>query len=199
MGFFGFGKKKDVKQEIASEIAVSALAYRFELGETNSRLCGHAAVEIVYLLLHLVDREAFKIFGPTRRNEVFDEISVTAIYDYASALFKPGTAANTVNSVSKQMYTDMNDRQSIYAACKSISGDVWPGRGTMVFACDYYIHRALERTDRTDVDGVLRGEQDVTAANSDAFPDPDNTLKLSLYVLNSMSKLRIPEKLRKLV
>jgi hypothetical protein len=45
MGFFGFGKKKDVKQEIASEIAVSALAYRFELGETNSRLCGHAAVE----------------------------------------------------------------------------------------------------------------------------------------------------------
>ena len=189
---------EDVKQEIARWIVVSAIAYRNQLEKTNPQTAGHAAVEILYLLLHLVDREAFKIFGPARRNEVFDEISATAIYEYVRALFIPDTASNIVNSVRKKMYANMNDRQAIYAACKSLTGDPWPSRGTMAFACDYFIYRALGRTDRTDVDGVLRGEEDVTAANSDAFPDPDNTMVLALYIIDCMPNLRIPERLRKL-
>lgn len=199
MSLFTNSSPEQVCQKIASEIVVSALDYRLELDETNPRIAGHAAVEIAYLLLHLVDREAFKVLGPAGRNDIFDKISKIVISDYARALFKPTTSSNSVTSVSRKMFDDMNDRQSIYGACQALTGDPWPSRGTMIFACDYFIYRALEQTDRTDVDGVLRGEQDVTEANHDAFPDMDHTMTLAVYILNCMSKLRIPEKLRKLV
>ena len=50
------------------------------------------------------------------------------------------------------MYT-LNLGQSIYAQCKSLVGPL-PGRGTMVFALSFFVHRALGHTDRTDADGV---------------------------------------------
>ncbi len=162
---------EDVKREIARWIVVSAVLYQNHLEKTEPRTARHAAVEILYILLHLVDREASKVFGLARRNEVFDEILATAIYEYVRVLSKPDTPPSIVNSVRKEMYANMNDRQAIYAACKSLAGDPWPSRGTMAFACAYFIYRALERTDRTDVDGVLRGEEDVTADRG-CTPEP---------------------------
>ena len=92
----------------------------------------------------------------------------------------------------------MNDRQSTYAVCQSLTGDPWPSRGTMVFACGYFIHRALGRTDRTDVDEILRGDRDVTEADMDVFPDNEQTLKLAIYIGNCAAELRLADSLKRL-
>jgi hypothetical protein len=174
---------------------VSSLAYRTQLDETNPQQTGKAAGEITYLLLHLVDRTAFQVLGADRRNETFDTIANIAIGDYARALFKAATPSDVVVSVGKKMLDDMNGRQPTYGACQSLMGE---SRGTMVFACGYFIHRALGRTDRTDVDGILRGEQDVTEADMDAFPDMEQTLKLAIHIGTYATELRLADNLKRL-
>jgi len=196
MSLFRKRSPEDVCQEIASKIVVSSLAYRTRLDEANSSLTGNAAAEITYLLLHLVDRSAFQVLGAAERNESFDTIANIAISDYSRALFKPTTPSDVVASVSMNMLQDMNDRQSTYGACQSLTGDPWPSRGTMVFACAYFIHRALGRTDRTDVVGILRGEQDITEAEMDAFPDMDQTMKLAIHIGTSANELRLADRLK---
>ncbi len=124
MGIFSFFSDptpEEVIQKLAKEIATYALEYRLQLDETDPRLVGHAAIEIVYLLLHLFNN-MFKALGPVGRDDLLDEIHATAIYEYASALFKPNTASNIVDSVCKEMYADMNDRWLIYTECHSLTG-----------------------------------------------------------------------------
>lgn len=198
MSLFGKRSPENVCQEIASKIVVSSLSYRTQLDEANPQLTGNAAAEIAYLLLHLVDRTAFQVLGAAGRNEIFDKIAIIAIGDYARALFKSTTPSDVVVSVGVKMLDDMNDRQSIYAACQSLTGEPWPSRGTMVFACGYFIHRALGRTDRTDVDAILRGEENVAEADMDAFPDMEQTLKLAIHIGNSATELRLVDRLKPL-
>ena len=201
MGMLSLFRKrspKEVYQEIASKIVVSSLAYRTELGETNPQLTGDAGAEIAYLLLHLVDRTAFQILGAAGRNETFDTIAKIVIAEYARALFRPTTPSDVVTSIGMKMLDDMNERQSTYAVCQSLTGDPWPSRGTMVFACGYFIHRALGRTDRTDVDGIVKGERDVTEADMDAFPDMEQTLKLAVHIGTCAAELKLADSLKRL-
>lgn len=198
MSLFRKRSPQDIYQEIASKIVVSSLAYRTELDETNPQLTGNACAEIAYLLLHLVDRTAFQILDAPRRNETFDTISKIVIRDYARALFKSTTPSDVVVSVGVKMVADMNDRQSTYAVCQSLTGDIWPSRGTMVFACGYFMHRALGRTDRTDVDEILRGHRDVTEAHMDAFPEYDQTIKLAIHIGTYAAQLQLADSLKRL-
>ncbi len=201
MGIMSLFRKRlpeDVYKEIASKIVISSLAYRGKLVETNPQLTGDAGAEIAYLLLHLVDRTAFQVLRTPQRDETIDAISKIVIGDYSRALFRPTTPSDVVVSTGMKMLDDMNNRQSIYAACQSFTGDPWPSRGTMVFACGYFIHKALGKTDRTGVDGILRGERDVTEANMGAFPDTEDALKLAIYVGTCAEELKLAEVLKKL-
>lgn len=198
MSLFRKRSPEDVYQEIASKIVVSSLAYRTELDEANPQLTGDAGAEIAYLLLHLVDRTAFQVLGAARRDETFDAIAKIVIGDYSRALFRPTTPSDVVVSTGMKMLDDMNDRQSTYAACQSLTGDPWPSRGTMVFACGYFIHKALGRTDRTDVDGILSGGRDVTEAEMDAFPDMEQTLKLAIHIGAAAAELKLADRLKRL-
>lgn len=199
MSLFRKRSPENVYQEIASKIVVSSLAYRTELDKTNPQLTGDAGAEIAYLLLHLVDRTAFQVLGAARRNEAFDAIAKIVIGDYSRALFRPTTPSDVVASIGIKMFNDMNDRQSVYASCESFMGDPFPSRGTMVFACAYFIHRALERTTRTDVESILRGDRDVTEADTDAFPDMDQTVKFAIHIGTSAAELKLAEGLKRLM
>jgi hypothetical protein len=198
MSLFRNCSPEDVYKEIASKIVVSALAYRTELDETNPQLTGNAGAEIAYLLLHLVDRTAFQILGAAGHDETFDAIAKIVISDYARALFRPTTPSDVVVATGMKMLDDMNDRQSTYAACQSLMGDPWPSRGTMVFACGYFVHRALGRTDRTDVGSILRGDRDVAVADMDAFPDVEQTLKQAVYIGAFAAELKLADRLKRL-
>ncbi|MCD4828974.1 MAG: hypothetical protein K8R90_06045 [Candidatus Cloacimonetes bacterium] len=201
MGIFSMFRKRsseDIYQEIASKIVVSSLSYRMQLDETDPQLTGNAAAEVAYLLLHLVDRAAFQVLGEAGRNVAFDRIAKIVISDYAHALFKLSTPPDVVADVGAKMLDDMNDRQLSYAACHTFTESPWPSRGTMVFACGYFIHRALGRTNRTDVDAILRGEENVTEYNIDAFPDLEQTLKLSIHLSNIAATLRLADCLKRL-
>ena len=198
MSLFRKRSPEDVYQDIASKIVVSSLAYRTELNETNPKLVGDAGAEIAYLLLHLVDRTAFQILGADVRNEIFDTIAQIVIAEYARALLRPTTPSDMVASIGMKMLDDMNDRQSIYSVCQSLTGDPFPSRGTMVFACGYFIHRALGRTDRNDVDEILRGNRDITEDDIDVFPDIEDITKLAIYIGTCAVELRLADSLKKL-
>lgn len=198
LSFFTNSSPEAVYQKLAKDVVFFALYHRSRFGETNPRLTADASAEIVYLLLHLVDQHAFKILGPTKRNEVFDRVAELAIYEYSSSLFKKSTTSNVVDTHVRIMYNNLDQRQVTYSYCKTLTGDPWPSRGTKIFACSYFTHKALERTDRADVDAVLRGEQDVSEDNMDAFPDMDDILIFAQSIIGYIEKSRIPQRLNRL-
>lgn len=198
MSLFRKRSPKDVYKDIASTIVVSSLAYRTELDETNPKLTGDVGAEIAYLLLHLVDRQAFQVLGVVQREETFDAIAKIVIGDYSLALFCPTTPSDLVVLTEMKMLYDMSSRQSTYAACQSLTGDSWPSRGTMIFACGYFIHKALGRTDRTDVDDILRGDRDVTEADTNVFPGIQDMMKLNIHILSYAAELKLADRLKRL-
>lgn len=201
MGILSIFRKptpEEIYQEIASKIVIASLMYRTSLDKVNAKLSAEAGAEFAYLLLHLTDRAAFQIFGHPRREKVFNEISKRVIDDYSRSIFRSTVPEDIVPNLKASMIINMNDRQDIYGQCTSLTDDVFPRRGTMIFALAYFIHLALQRTSRTDVDDILCGRKDLTEADLDDFPDIENTLMLSVRFGTAAKKMRINDTLKKL-
>ena len=82
MGILSFFRKpvpEEIYEEIASRIILSSFQYRSYLCEDNNKLSADAGAEFAYLLLHIVDRAAFELFGPKRSEEILEEISKIVI------------------------------------------------------------------------------------------------------------------------
>jgi hypothetical protein len=138
------------------------------------------------------------MLGSTHRNVVFDEISKIVIADYCKAVLRPTTPESKALVLASGMMDDMNDRQGIYGQCTSLVGDHGPSVGTMVFALGYFVHLALQRTPRKDVDDILCGRRKLTKAENDDFPKFDDLLMLASHFGASLRELRINDSLRKL-
>ena len=202
MGIFSILKKSshgEIYNDIASKIVLASLTYRTKIDDENLKLTAKAGAEFSYLLLHVVDRELFKILGEEKRYEAFDAIAATVIGGYCKSIMQPSTPDDVLVSIGKNMFDDMNNRQVIYSKCKSIIGDSFPSKGTMVFALGYFIHLSLGRTSRKDVDKVLIGDVDVTNNNNDAFPDSAELLKLSIYFGAFLKTSRLEKTIKRLL
>ena len=189
----------DIYKEIADNIILASLNYRNSIEDVpNMKLTADAGAEYAYLLLHVIDRAAFKLLGEELRNEVFDGISKIVLANYCKAVLRPTTPESKVQSSPYNMMNDLNDRQVIYGQCASLTGDSGPSRGTIGFALAYFVHLALQRTSRKDVDDILCGRRNLTKAEMDDFPGSDEILILTLHVGASLRALRINDSLRKL-
>lgn len=199
MGLFSlFGSKsaEDVYTSVAQNIVVCALLYSKELGEENNKRSADAGAEIIYLLMHILDRTAFSCLGPEKRNTVFDSVAEIALDDYVRAVLSKAPLEFQAD-VKMQMFEDLEARQSIYGRCNSLAGE-FPSKGTMTFALSHYVHKALELTKRDDVDGVLAGDQDVTNENIDAFPDFSKVLEDTIWVTNMIKEINFEKELKNL-
>lgn len=92
----------------------------------------------------------------------------------------------------------LNLRQSIYAQCESLVGESFPGKGTMVFAFCFFVHRALGHTDRNDVDDILIGKSDLSNSDLEDFPELPVIMQAAITVGSMVSALRIPDDLKHL-
>jgi len=204
MGLFSRLSKRtpeEVYRTVAQKIVAASLRYRLDLPTTNSKLSANAGAEVAYFLLHVVDRETFRLLGVSRRDTVFDEIAKIVISAYAEATLTPDAPDDVLLDVAVEMMSTMNSRQSIYAQCKSLLGEQLPGhRGTMLFALCFFIHRALGKTDRADVDvdDILTGERDVGDSDMNDFPDIQEIFQTAVRIGTLLNNLRIPDDLKRL-
>ncbi len=184
-------------QNIASDIVLAARKYRVEAPTSGDEKSADAGAEIIYLLLHVLDRQAFNDLSDSRRDKVFDKVSVIAISDYVKSVIKKDATSDFKDNLTTQMMHTLDERQLIYAQCNSITGD-FPNSGTMVFVLGFYIHKALGKTDRNDVDEILVGKGNLSDADIKDFPDPVELVDLSVKVTVAITESQIAENLKHL-
>lgn len=202
MGLFSLSSKQapeEVYRTVARKIVTASLRYRLDLSASNNKRSADAGAEMAYFLLHIVDRETFRLQGASRRDSVFDEISKIVISDYARTVLTTNAPDNVLLEVATDMMEMLNSRQSIYAQCTSLLGESLPGhKGTMLFALCFFVHRALGKTDRTDVDGILTGKRDLSDSDLSDFPGIQVIFEAANVVGTTLTNLRIPDDLKRL-
>ena len=201
MGLFSlFSKRKpeEIYRSIAQKTVVAALRYRQDISAPNNKVSADAGAEMLYLLLHLVDRQAFGLLGTSQRDAVFDEVSQIAVADYARAILNVNAPQNVLIHNAEQMMNTLNLRQSIYAQCESLVGESFPSKGTMVFAFRFFVHRVLGHTDRNDVDDILTGKRDLSDSDLEDFPKLSDIMQAAITVGTMVSALRIHDDLKHL-
>lgn len=126
MGLFSLFRKsthQEICRSIADKIVLCALKYSDSIEDVESlQLTADAGAEYAYLLLHIVDRLAFKVLGKDGRNLVYDEVSKLVLDSYCRAVLRPSTPDSKILTLSEKMLTDLNSRQLIYSQCKSLTG-----------------------------------------------------------------------------
>jgi hypothetical protein len=68
----------------------------------------------------------------------------------------------------------------------------------MVRALAYFVHFAMQRTSRTDVDEIICGHKDITKDDLKDFPNFEQTTTLVIHVGTSIGALGIKDLLKKL-
>lgn len=202
MGFFSLFRKQkpeDVCRSIAQKIVLASLRYRQDIPASDNKLSADVGAELVYFLLHVVDREAFHLLGASRRDTVYDEITKTVIADYARAVLTSNAPEELFLQFVEQMLDDLNSRQSIYAQCDSIVEDSFPSSGTMVFAFCFFVHQALGHTNIPD-DDFLVGKRNLSVSDlmKNDFPDSQFKMQTAVSIGSTLTTLGIPDELRRL-
>ena len=187
MGLFSLFKKDPDKiyYILAKNIVESALIYKEQVVAPSYKSSSNAGAEVIYLLMHLLDRESFNILGAAQRNKVFDEVLRQVITLYS--LVDSETILKTIDS-----------RQELYGQLDSISGDGFPSRGTIIFAFCFFVHKALQKTFRNDLDDVLLGKKDVDKSNAKDFPDFEETMEALIFITAVLGELEIAKHLKEL-
>jgi len=186
MTIFNLFRKEDpekVYEQIGHGIVMSSLQYRQEIETSNERYSADAGAEIAYFLLHMFDKQLFEQVGPKARDKIFDKVAIKVLGDYARAVLKPETPIEIVLQLGKSMLDTLNERQRIYSKCQCLvrKDFPFPSRGTTVFALSFYIHKALRKTSRDDVDEILCGKRDIDNSELEHFPDYRDILKVYVY------------------
>jgi len=201
MSIFSLFKQEtpeDIYQKLAANIVASALNFREGLSPPYDNSTTTAGAELLYFLVHILDRDAFTVLKVEQRDKLIDEVSIIAIKGYARAVFSSESPYDSVSKISSQMISVLNSRQVIYAKCDSIMGDNFPSKGTMVFALCFYVKKALGFTDRDDVDGILTGEQEIHDTDVKDFPEIESILEIAVGVGDYVQYLQMPRYLKKL-
>ena len=187
MGLLSLFKKDPDKiyYILSKNIAESALIYKEQVDAPSYRSSSNAGAEVIYLLMHLLDRESFNILGATQRDNVFDEVLKRVI---------------SLNSLvdSETLLKDLDARQELYGQLDTITGDNFPSRGTVIFAFCFYVHKALQKTFRNDLDDILLEKKDVDESNEKDFPDLTETMNASIFITAVLSELEIAKHIKEL-
>ena len=180
-----------------SEQAYQALAHRIVLAALppDKKVSADAGAEIVYLLLHLVHRQAFEQLGAPQRDTVLDEVSRLALTGYTNAVLGENAQQDALIQNARQMMSTLKSRQSIYAQCESIFGEKFPDNGTMVFALSFFVYRAMGYTDRNDVDEILTGKRDISDSELEDFPKPPEIMATASAMELIVDELQTPRDL----
>jgi hypothetical protein len=188
MSIFNFFHKlnsEDVCDLFTKDIVISALRYGNAIETANNQYSVDVGAEIVYFLLHMFDRQLFKEVGPEARKKILDKIAIKVLGDYIIAVLKPETPIEIAEKLGESMLDTFNERQRIYSNCKClmVKGNPW-AKGSTIFALSFFIHKALRKTNRDNVDEILWGERDIVISELDDFPDCRDTTLVCIYASN---------------
>ncbi len=190
MNLYGLFHKKepeDIYVQITQEIVIKSLLFRAEVDTQNNQYSADAGAEILYFLLHQFDRQLFRDVGPEFRERIFDTIAIKVLGDYIQGTLKPETPTEIIHNLCKSMLDTLNERQRIYSKCKCLMvKGIGAAKGSVVFALSFYIHKALRKTKRNNVDEILCGEKDIVMSELDDFPDFEETSKTCIYAMNAL-------------
>ena len=102
--------------------------------------------------------------------------------EYADVGLVDSSDVDKRNDYLKRWIETYNERSRIYGQCPELVGNGWPSRGTMLFALNFYLHQAQGRTDRNDLDDLLTGKRDVSAADIPDLQGLEESYKVAIYV-----------------
>lgn len=194
-------KPEQVYKKLTQKIVLAGLEYRKEIKyEVDNRLSSNAGAEIIYFLIHWVDRISFQIFGNQKRNEIYDVIYKRVISEYSKSILTPETPQSLLENLALQMLKTLNKRQIIYSQCICC---LWqearfPSIGTMEFALSFYIHKALGKTTRDNVDNILKGKNKLTKNDLTDFPCPEDQLTDCIFIHNILAKSKMSALIKEL-
>ena len=194
MGLFSLSRQRKLEkfcQAMAQKIVLAAHS-----PDNNSST--DAEAEIVYLLLHLVDRQVISQLGVSRRDTVFDEVARITITTHTRAVLQADASQDELMIKVEKMMSTLKSRQSIYFQCKSLFGESSPNNGTIVFALSFFVYRALGHTDRNDADDILAGRRDISDSDMGDFPEPPEIMAAARAVESIIDALQLASDLKHL-
>ncbi len=157
-----FGPKKQIEKVhsqyyIAHAIVIQSLQYQVKAyAETkNSEDAFVAGFEMMYFLLHEVDRWSFDVFGKEKRIPFSKEIDQIAIDAYAGAVIK---TQEDKDEIIKDGAFALNARHRIYGQCDQLMSKYGPTTGTRMFALCYLINSEIAEVETSISEDMLIGK-----------------------------------------
>lgn len=209
MGFFSLFRKQDPEEVIASlcqDIVAATILAPSVLAVEKDQRSQWAWTEVLYLLLHLVDRELFALMGQQGRDRYLDRIVLRAIGVYAVSEMMHRTPNIDTEVVCKEMLNTFNLRQMSYSNCTSLFGEgssvagsiTFPRPGSMVFALCLFVHEGLGRPTPKDANNLLAGKGDISSINLTELPDVECLMRAAVYIGTTIKELRLQANLKHL-
>lgn len=203
MGIFSFFRKRDpedIVTSVSQGIVAAAIEARGELVSPDDPRSVMACCEVAYLLLHLVDRELFSLFGESGRDRYFSIISERVITVYILAVLIPRDPGADVAKIGRQMLDVLNSRQATYSKCNSVLavGGSLPSPGSMVFALCVFMQMTLGKPTINYLDNLLAGNVDASSIDVDEVPDLGNLVLAAAFIASRIDAIRFRHHLKRL-
>ena len=201
MSFLSIFKKrreKKLKIELGKTIAAISLMNALNLKTTSVNIRYHAGAELLYFLLHALDRTAFSELGPERRNEIIDEVILSSVDVYTNGTLSENAPPQLKAGVASHMLSEFDARNGIYSKCHSITTRDGPTIGTSIWAYSFFVHRALGKTELDDdsICSIMTGKEKTSENASDDFPDFLETIDNSVLIIDSLKFLNLNDRLK---
>ena len=195
---------EDIYDELALKIIYLSLAFPTfvnfikEIDATDEQK-ENSGKEIAYFLLHILDRHAFQVLGQIGRDKAINEVTKRVISGYCKCVLREDTPLSLIQDLTCHMLSTFNERTILYHRCQSVIDKENPFvKGTMVFALSFYIHKALGRTNRDDVDDILYGMRNLEESDMHDFPMFTQEMEISIYIGNVLAEWQINKSLKHL-
>jgi len=201
MSFFDFFRKADpehVLRDLCQRLVSATLKYGTTINDSNNMTSSNAAVELLFLLLHLVDISMFALLSPQKRELYFNHLTLEAIRDYSAACLKLETPEDIKSAIVNDLLDRFNSRQLTYAKCKSLMGDSLPWPGSKLFAFSFFVMRELDGKSRAEFDEILSGDTKISKSNREDFPSLETVLENTAFVVSYVKAIDIDRRIRKL-
>lgn len=189
MGLFSFLQRRDpedVISDVAQVVVTGAIEAREHLLDAKNPKSTRASCEVVYALLHVVDRHLFRRVGVDKRDAYFDAITTRVISMYVMAVLKPKMANDDPATLGQRMLEGLNNRQETFAGCTSIAGEGapsgFPTPGSVVFAMCYFVRKELGDRMATPAKPLLAGKADISQTPLDELPSVEQLIKAAALV-----------------
>lgn len=197
---------EDVFSAMSQDIVTTAIAARSVLTDEKDPRASEACSEVAYLLLHLVDRELFNLFGQKGRDRFLDRIVERVLAVYVLSVLTRHMPQVDATELGEAMLNTFNSRQQTYGNCASILGEggsesasmTFPGPGSMVFALCFFIRKSLGHPVARNPEEILAGKADISSIDLQTIPDVESLMRGAVFIGTTMNELRLGASLKKL-